>query len=206
MELLNRAQLFAHTKLIENGLLRAELKNIYSVLGGHIYFQTLVAAIRFDLFTRLEDHPKLSGMVFDSSTVCEIAKENIHQQGLSNRLHAVPGDCFQTPFPKEADAILFCHFFTIWSPEHDQQLIKKAFESLPNGGKMILFNMAQWDSEDGPMSAAMGSPYFLTLATGEGMLYTKKEYMDWMKAGGFAHVESIDLPQNHVAIIGTKKT
>jgi hypothetical protein len=149
-------------------------------------------------------YPSLRASVFDSPTVCEIARENIRKAGLADRLDAVPGNCFPDPFPKGADCFLFCHFFTIWTEEKDRFLFKKAYEALPSGGTVMIFNMMQSDDEDGPWAAAMGSPYFLTLATGEGMLYTWKEYETWMRESGFTNVRRQSLPREHGVIRGTK--
>ncbi len=148
--------------------------------------------------------PQLRAAVFDSVSVCEIARDNIAEQGLDNRLRAYPGDCFTDPFPDEVDTILFAHFMTIWSEERNRQLLRKCFESLPAGGSVIIFNMMQHDTEDGPLAAAMGSPYFLTLATGRGMLYTWHEYKEWMCGAGFGLIETQALPRDHGLIIGRK--
>ena len=148
--------------------------------------------------------PHLRATVFDSPSVCEIARENIARHGLSDRLQAVPGDCFEDPFPEDADCLMFCHFFTIWSPEKDQALLKKCHDALPPGGQVAIFNMMQNDDETGPLSAAVGSPYFLTIATGEGMLYTWSEYETWMRASGFPKVTRYRLPRDHGLIIGTR--
>lgn len=148
--------------------------------------------------------PHLRATVFDSPTVCEIARKNIASAGLSGRLDAQPGECFADPFPRDADCLMFAHFFTIWGEEKDRQLLKKCYDSLPSGGKVIIFNMMQHDDESGPMSAAVGSPYFLTLATGVGMLYTWNEYESWMKDAGFNPVERHKLLRDHGLIVGTK--
>jgi SAM-dependent methyltransferase len=157
-----------------------------------------------NIITLARKYPALRAAVFDSPSVCEIARQNIAAAGLSDRLDAVPGNCFVDPFPKGSDCILFCHFFTIWSEEKNRLLLRKCYEALPPGGSVILFNMLQRDDETGPLSAAMGSPYFLTLATGEGMLYTGKEYEAWMREAGFAAVKTQLLPRDHGAITGTK--
>lgn len=68
----------------------------------------------------------------------------------------------------------------------------------------MIFNMMQFDSEDGPLTAAMGSPYFLTLATGKGMLYTRNEYMKWFREAGFVDVTIQELPTDHALIYGFK--
>ena len=62
----------------------------------------------------------------------------------------------------------------------------------------------QKDDEMGPLTAAIGSPYFLTLATGEGMLYTANEYESWMREVGFTKVRRILLPKDHAVIVGIK--
>lgn len=148
--------------------------------------------------------PHLRGTVFDWPSVCEIARRNIEAGGLADRLDTVPGDCFTDPFPTGADCFLFAHFFTIWSEQKDRLLLKKCYDALPPGGKVIIFNMMQRDDETGPLSAAIGSPYFLTVATGEGMLYTWKEYETWTKSAGFIRVNKEVLLRDHGAIIGTK--
>ena len=151
-----------------------------------------------------ERYPHLRATVFDSASVCHIARENISVHGLQDRVDAVAGNCFEGAFPAGVDCILFCHFFTIWSEEQNQSLLDKSYEALPVGGKTIIFNMMQRNDEKGPLSAALGSPYFLTLATGQGMLYTWNEYMTWMRRAGFRHVSKLELMRDHGAVIGTK--
>jgi len=149
-------------------------------------------------------YPHLRATVFDLPSVCEIARKNIAKHGMSDRLHVMPGNCFSDPLPQDADCFLFSHFFTIWSQEKDKHLLKKCFEALPKGGQVILFNMMQNNDGTGPLTAALGSPYFLTLATGEGMLYTWNEYQTWMKGAGFSKTKKIKLLRDHGAIIGVK--
>jgi hypothetical protein len=64
--------------------------------------------------------------------------------------------------------------------------------------------MMQSDSETGPLVAAMGSPYFLTLATGEGMIYTWKEYETWLREAGFLKIKRQTLLRNYGVIIGIR--
>lgn len=157
-----------------------------------------------NIITLARKYRNLKAAVFDSPSVCQLARKNIEQAGLADRLDVFPGDCFVDPFPKGTDCLLFAHFFTIWSEEKDRMLLRKAYDALPSGGSVLVFNMMQSDDETGPLSAALGSPYFLTLATGEGMLYTWKEYKAWMKDAGFSTVKTQQLPRDHGVVIGIK--
>jgi cyclopropane fatty-acyl-phospholipid synthase-like methyltransferase len=158
-----------------------------------------------NLMAIIEKNPHIKGIVFDSKTVGEQAREHICKQKYADQIRVDNGDCFKDDFPREVDGIIFCHFFTIWSEEKAQLLLRKAYETLPLGGRCMIFNMLQNDDQSGPLTAAMGSPYFLTLATGEGMLYTGAEYEEWFRKAGFSDVQKKPLPFNHGLITGIKK-
>lgn len=146
----------------------------------------------------------LRAAVFDLPSVCPITQGKINQSNLTDRLSAIPGNCFEDEFPGDADCYLFSHFCTIWSEQKNKMLFRKAYEALPKNGKVIIFNMMQDNDETGPLSTALGSPYFLTIATGEGMLYTWNEYESWLREAGFSEITTAKLPQDHGVIIGVK--
>lgn len=157
-----------------------------------------------NIITIAKKYPSLRATVFDSESVCKIARENIQKNGLGDRLTAVAGDCFSNSFPINTDCLLFCHFFTIWSKNKDLELLTKAYKELKPGGRAMIFNMMQNNSKDGPLLAAMGSPYFLTLATGTGMLYTWQEYIELFEKAGFTEIKFQKLPMDHGVIWGIK--
>ena len=158
-----------------------------------------------NIITLARRHKHLQARVFDFPSVCEIAKQRIADNGLSDRLGAVQGNAFQDAFPKDADCFLFAHFCTIWSAEKNRQLYRKAYDALPKGGRVVVFNMMQSNDETGPLSAAVGSPYFLGIATGEGMLYTWNEYSQWLREAGFSNVTCQVLPRDHGFVTGIKE-
>lgn len=151
-----------------------------------------------------EAFPHIRGAVFDLPSVCPITEKNLKNKGYNKRIGTVSGHCFEDPFPKDVDCFLFSHFMTIWSEEKNRILFQKAYDALDKGGKVMIFNQMQDDDRQGPLFASIGSPYFLTIATGEGMLYTWQEYKDWMKDAGFRNIQSYELPRDHGVIIGEK--
>jgi hypothetical protein len=151
-------------------------------------------------------YPGVRATVFDSASVCEHAKANIHQLGFSDQVGTWAGDFFETPFPPETDCVLYCHILTIWSMEKNRQLLERTCNALPVGGSVVIFNMMGADDDSGPLSTALGSPYFLAIATGEGMLHPWKDYESALRAAGFTQIQRLEsgLPLDHGILIGTK--
>ena len=149
-------------------------------------------------------HPHLRITVFDAPSVCRMAQSNFEKSGLTEQLGVHAGDLFSTPFPAGIDGILLAHMMTIWSLEKDTALLTRVYDALRPGGKVIIFNMMGNDDEDGPLTTALGSPYFLSIATGEGMLYSWREYEDCLRKAGFRQTERLVLPRDHGVLVGIK--
>lgn len=149
-------------------------------------------------------HPQLKVTVFDNEVACEKAREKVAQAGLADRIDTRVGDFFVDPFPQGIDAVFFGHMMTIWSNERCTGLLRRAYDALPEGGRVLIFNMMGDDDEVGPMSAALGSPYFLTTATGEGMMYSWREHEARLAAAGFRQAERHVLPKDHGLLVGIK--
>lgn len=153
---------------------------------------------------RAYPNPKTS--VFDSASVCAHARQNIAQAGMSGRVGTWEGNFFDTPFPPDTDCVVYCHILTIWSMEKNRVLLKRTFDALPAGGAVVIFNMMADDDDRGPLTTALGSPYFLAIATGEGMLHPWKDYEDALRGAGFRQTVRLDqgLPLDHGILVGIK--
>jgi len=151
-------------------------------------------------------YPAVKTCVFDSASVCEHARQNILQAGMADRVSTWPGNFFSDPFPAGTDCIVYCHILTIWSMENNRILLKRTFDALPQGGAVVIFNMMAADDESGPLSTALGSPYFLAIATGEGMLHPWKDYEAALRDAGFKQTIRLDqgLPLDHGILVGIK--
>jgi hypothetical protein len=150
-------------------------------------------------------NPGLRATVFDSPSVCARAQANLRTHGFSERIGVHPGDLFSTPFPTDMDAVLLAHLLSIWSPERDVALLRRVHAALPAGGRVVVFGMMANEDGIGPMSAALGSPYFLSIATGEGMLYRREEFTGFIIQAGFRVERSYQLANDHVALVGVKE-
>ncbi len=151
-------------------------------------------------------NPHLRVTVFDAPSVCEIANKKIAEAELHGRVTTHAGDLFVDAFPSDADCILFCHLLTIWSRAKNVSLLRRAHQALAPNGTVAIFNMMAWDNDEGPMTAALGSPYFLAIATGEGMLYAWAEYEQMLNEAGFQKTQRTPLLRDHGLLVGTKMT
>jgi hypothetical protein len=150
--------------------------------------------------------PELKATVMDLPSVCGLATKNIEEKGMQHRVGTHPGNLLEDPFPQGADLFLLSHLFSVWAEETDRRLMRKAFDALPRGGALALFGMAMDADERGPISTALGNPYFLAIATGNGFLYSVKDYEVWLRDTGFGPLHTTtDLPLDHILIVAEKE-
>jgi cyclopropane fatty-acyl-phospholipid synthase-like methyltransferase len=150
-------------------------------------------------------YPELSVTVFDQESVTVLAADRITDPDLRGRVTFHPGDMFDTPLPTGADTILFFHIFEIWSLERNTQLLRKCYEALEPGGVCLVYNFVSNDEGTGSMSAGLVSPYFLALASGEGMTYSTNDMEAAVREAGFTEVERYqDMGFSHSLVVGRK--
>ncbi|APU15530.1 MULTISPECIES: methyltransferase [Actinoalloteichus] len=150
-------------------------------------------------------HPDLTVTVFDQESVTRLAEARVDDQDLRRRIAYHPGDLFADPFPQGADAILYFHLFEIFSPARNTRLLRKCHAALPAGGVCLVYNFVSDDEGTGSLSAGLVSPYFLALASGEGMTYSPADVERAVLAAGFSRVERHDnLGFSHTLIVGHK--
>jgi SAM-dependent methyltransferase len=151
--------------------------------------------------------PHLQITIIELPTVAAAANERIVELGLADRVRAVGLDVFNDEFPTGCDCVLFAHFLEIWSIEHIRALLAKASRAVgPNAGIFVV-TPYQDDDENGPELAAALSAYFLTIASGEGMIYTPREYEQWFVETGFEPTGRTEVGGfGAIAISGVKKS
>ncbi|MES2217073.1 MAG: methyltransferase [Pseudomonadota bacterium] len=136
-----------------------------------------------------KENPALKATILEIASSAPVAIENIRRAGLSNRVGVHAGDMFAMDFPKGHDLILFSHQLVIWTPEENIILLKKAYDALTTGGKVVIFNSISNDDDSGPLMAALDSVYFAALPAEGGMIYPWKQYVDWLSQVGFKNIK-----------------
>jgi ubiquinone/menaquinone biosynthesis C-methylase UbiE len=158
------------------------------------------------LASHLHDkYPHLRISVFDRPTACERAKATLAGNGKAAHIGTVAGDMLADPFPEGPDGISLCHILSALPDGDRDRVIRKAYDALPSGGRLFMFDFTCRDDERGELYGARLSLYFLVNATGAGMAYPAGDYVRWFEDVGLRDVRAYrDLPFEHAVVVGTK--
>jgi hypothetical protein len=147
-------------------------------------------------------NPHLSGIGFDLAEVGPIFEEYVEKNGVSGRLRFQAGSFFEQPLPR-ADVILMGHILHDWGFDDKRMLIRKAYEAVPEGGALIVYESIIDDDRSKNAFGLMMSLNML-IETPAGFDYTGADCQGWMKEAGFreSRVEHLVGPDSMV--IGIK--
>ena len=147
-------------------------------------------------------HPHLRGGGFDLPIIRPVFEEYVNSHGLSDRLHFYPGDFFTDPLP-EADVLVMGHILHDWNLEEKRALLSKAYESLPKGGAVIIFD-AIIDDDRKENAFGLLMSLNMLIETPEGFDYTGADCASWMRDVGFQKTRVEHLVGPDSMVIGIK--
>lgn len=144
----------------------------------------------------------LLGIGFDLPEVGPIFEEYVEQNGLSSRVQFQAGSFFTDPIP-DAEVVMMGHILHDWNLEEKRMLVAKAYDALPKGGALMVYESII-DDERRKNAFGLLMSLNMLIETPGGFDYTGAECMGWMKDAGFreARVEHLVGPDSMV--IGIK--
>ncbi len=128
-------------------------------------------------------HPHLSGGNFDLPAVGPIFDEYVASFGLSDRLKFQAGDFFAEPLPR-ADVLIMGHILHDWNLDEKRALLAKAYEALPSGGALIVYD-AIIDDERKTNAFGLLMSLNMMIELEGGFDYTGADCIGWMRDAGF---------------------
>ena len=146
------------------------------------------------------DH--LTGIGFDLPEVAPVFEDFIEQRGVADRLRFVGGDFFADELPK-ADVVLMGHILHDWGLDEKRLLIRKAYDALPEGGALIVYESIIDDDRSENAFGLLMSLNML-IETENGFDYTAADCMGWMTDAGFSATRSEHLLGPDSMVIGLK--
>ncbi|MDQ3185621.1 MAG: acetylserotonin O-methyltransferase [Pseudomonadota bacterium] len=147
-------------------------------------------------------NPHLRGMGFDLPEVAPIFQQYAETIGVADRLTFMPGDFFKHDFPK-ADVVLMGHILHDWDLPTKKMLILKAFDAIPAGGALIVYETIIDDDRSQNAFGLMMSLNML-IETPGGFDYTGADCKAWMEDAGFSTMRVEPLTGPDSMVIGIK--
>jgi len=143
-------------------------------------------------------HPHLQAIGFDLPAAQGPFEDYVSSFGLQDRVSFTGGDFFSDTLP-QADVITMGHILHDWGLDEKQQLLQKAYSTLPEGGAVIVFESIIDDQRRENVFGLLMSLNML-IETPNGFDYTGPDCEGWMREAGFTetYVEHLAGPDSMV--------
>lgn len=139
----------------------------------------------------------------DWSGVLKVTKKFVSKFGLDDRFSYISGDLREVDFGNDYDLIILGHICHSEGAENTVKLISKCYNSLKNGGKLLIADMIPDDERCSSVFPLLFAVNML-ISTTDGNTFTMKEYNEWLESAGFHDVKTLDVPGHSPLIITTK--
>ena len=147
-------------------------------------------------------NPHVSGVGFDLPEVGPIFEEYVARLGIGDHLKFVAGSFFDQDLPR-ADVVLMGHILHDWDLPTKMMLIRKAYDAVPEGGALVVYESIIDDDRSRNAFALMMSLNML-IETSGGFDYTGADCSGWMKEAGFKQTRVEPLVGPDSMVIGIK--
>jgi SAM-dependent methyltransferase len=147
-------------------------------------------------------HPHLTGYGYDLPAVRPIFERYVTQHGLDRQLAFNVGDFFKHPLPS-VDVLVMGHILHDWDLDEKLLLLRKAFDALPVGGSLIVYD-AMIDDERRENVFGLLMSLNMLIETPGGFDYTGADCQGWMRNIGFRNVRVEPLQGPYSMAVGQK--
>lgn len=145
--------------------------------------------------------PHINCTIYEQDSVIDITKKYIQAEGLDSKIAIKAGDMFKDILPN-ADVHFYSEIFHDWSIDECKHLAQRSYNSLNNGGMIILFEMLFNADSSGPMNT-VGQNITMQLYT-NGQQFTLNQIREILTQAGFAQIKFIKTNTNYTIISGIK--
>jgi len=197
----------------------ARLKQFLSAMSGISRGANMTIALKFpwkdyrtfvdvgtaqgDLATQIVlANQHVRGTGFDLPEVAPIFEEYVQNAGIADRLTFEPGSFFERDLPR-ADVVLMGHILHDWDVPTKKMLVKKAFDAVPSGGALVVYEAIIDDDRSKNAFGLMMSLNML-IETPGGFDYTGADCEGWMREAGFKTTRVEPLVGPDSMVVGIK--
>jgi 3-hydroxy-5-methyl-1-naphthoate 3-O-methyltransferase len=171
----------------------ADVRRLLDVGGGSAIFAIEVAKSR----------PALQATVMEIAAVCAEADGYIAAAGVGPQVRTQAVNMFTEAWPAGFDAHFLSNILHDWSDDTCRMLVRKSFDALPSGGRILLHEMLMDDDGCGPLPAAAFS--LLMLLGTRGRQYSLPELRGFLEPAGFVDVDAYGTGGGYYSLVVARK-
>jgi O-methyltransferase domain/Dimerisation domain len=144
----------------------------------------------------------IAGIGFDLPEVGPIFEDYVVANNLSGRVAFRPGSFWDSPIPP-ADVVMMGHILHDWNLDQKKILIRKAYDALPSGGALLIYESIIDDDRSRNAFGLLMSLNML-IETPGGFDYTGADCIGWLEEAGFRNTRVEHLVGPESMVIGIK--
>lgn len=173
-----------------------DFSGIYKILdvggGSGIFASTFV-----------RQNENMNAVVFDLPNVIPITQEFIEKENLQGRVTCSMGDYLKDDIGSGFDLIYLSAVIHSNSENENKLLIKKCFDALNAGGKIVIIDFAMNEERTEPLGGTIFAINML-VGTERGDTFKKNEIYSWLTEASFVDLEIQDVYEGNSLIIARK--
>jgi acetylserotonin N-methyltransferase len=147
-------------------------------------------------------YPDLRCTVAELPVVCQVTRRYVAQYGVEDRVNTLPLNMFFETWPAGYDAVFFSCVMHDWDLAHRLELMRHAFNALPQGGTIYIHEMLLEDGANGPLAPAL---YSLSMRIGTlGKQFSAPELRGALESIGFVGV-SVHNTTHYFSLVSARK-
>ena len=152
-----------------------------------------------------QQHPGISCTVIDLPGVLTVAEKLIAEQGVGDRVRALPGDYHTIQLPEGHDAAILFGILHQESADTIVGLLERTYEALEPGGVVYVMDIMTDATHAAPEFSALFAVN-MALTTHHGWVFSDEELQAWLAAAGFVGiaVSPLEPPMPHWLVTARK--
>jgi predicted O-methyltransferase YrrM len=151
----------------------------------------------------LKQMPNVNLTLFDFPNVIEITNEYVEKKGLSERVQTIGGDMFDDDFGTGYDVVILSNVVRSYSLMDSMIILRRVFDSLVKGGKVIIHEFLLEEARDKPEFSALLSLNML-VSSNRGDVLTETDTWLILKESMFSDIKRDETSFGSFVIIGQK--
>jgi len=136
-----------------------------------------------------QQYPDLQAHILDLPNAAKAGQPRIERAGLDNRIQYIEGNLLETDWGKDYDVIFLSHILHCLTAEQCEVTLKKAFQALRKGGKVII-NDVFHPGDRGKLTSPISLFSLIYYVTCGGRTWPKPIVLDWLAQTGFRQIRA----------------